>query len=137
MSLVGPRPLLPEYLPLYTPRQARRHEVRPGMTGWAQVNGRNALTWEEKFELDTWYVENRSWRLDLEILARTVLHVLRPAHINQPGQATAQPFLGSPAAAAGVPALPAGAPAPTTAAPAQPAGVAASLSTQPQPLPQR
>jgi sugar transferase EpsL len=75
MSLVGPRPLLMEYLPLYTPYQARRHEVRPGVTGWAQVNGRNALTWEEKFELDVWYVDNRSVWLDLGILFLTVKKV--------------------------------------------------------------
>jgi sugar transferase EpsL len=77
MSLVGPRPLLMEYLPLYTTEQARRHDVRPGLTGWAQVNGRNAIRWEEKFALDVWYVENRSMWLDLKILAMTVVAVLR------------------------------------------------------------
>ena len=77
MSLVGPRPLLMRYLPLYTPEQARRHDVRPGVTGWTQVNGRNALTWQEKFRLDVWYVENMSLALDLVILFRTVANVLR------------------------------------------------------------
>ena len=75
MSLVGPRPLLMEYLPLYTPEQARRHEVRPGITGWAQVNGRNAISWDEKFALDVWYVDNRTFWLDLKILAHTILKV--------------------------------------------------------------
>ena len=75
MSLVGPRPLLMEYLPLYSPEQARRHEVKPGITGWAQVNGRNAISWEEKFELDVWYVDNRSFILDLEIIFTTLLKV--------------------------------------------------------------
>jgi lipopolysaccharide/colanic/teichoic acid biosynthesis glycosyltransferase len=96
MSLVGPRPLLMEYLPLYTARQARRHEVRPGLTGWAQVNGRNALSWEEKFELDVWYVEHRSLRLDLRILALTVSKVLRRDGISAPGEATMERFRGSP-----------------------------------------
>ena len=77
MSLVGPRPLRMEYLDRYSPTQARRHEVRPGMTGWAQVNGRNAMTWDEKFELDVWYVDHRSLLLDLRILIRTVAHVLK------------------------------------------------------------
>ena len=95
MSLVGPRPLLMEYLPLYSERQARRHEVRPGITGWAQVNGRNALDWEEKFELDLWYVEHRSFRLDLKIIAMTAWRVLRPQGIAQPGQATMSKFTGS------------------------------------------
>jgi sugar transferase EpsL len=94
MSLVGPRPLLMEYLPRYTPRQMRRHEVRPGITGWAQIHGRNALSWERKFELDVWYVENRSLRLDLLILGRTLLGVLRREGISQPGHATAEPFRG-------------------------------------------
>lgn len=76
MSLVGPRPLLMEYLPLYTPEQARRHEVRPGITGWAQVNGRNAISWDEKFALDVWYVDNRTFWLDLKILVLTILKVL-------------------------------------------------------------
>jgi len=95
MSLVGPRPLLMEYLPLYSARQARRHEVRPGITGWAQVNGRNALGWEERFELDLWYVEHRSFWLDLKILAMTAARMLRPQGIAQPGQATMSKFTGS------------------------------------------
>ena len=96
MSLVGPRPLLPEYLPLYTPRQARRHEVRPGITGWAQVNGRNATSWEQRFEQDVWYVEHRSVALDLRILALTVAKVLRRDGISAAGHATMEPFRGSP-----------------------------------------
>jgi sugar transferase EpsL len=95
MSLVGPRPLLMEYLALYTPRQARRHEVRPGITGWAQVNGRNAISWEEKFELDVWYVDHRCFALDLRILAMTVIRVFRGGDINQPGAATMTRFSGS------------------------------------------
>ncbi|MCG6121918.1 MAG: sugar transferase [Microvirga sp.] len=95
MSLVGPRPLLPEYLPLYTPEQARRHDVRPGITGWAQVNGRNALSWEEKFALDLWYVDNRSFRLDLRILALTALKVARREGVTSEGSATADRFRGS------------------------------------------
>ena len=95
MSLVGPRPLLMEYLPLYGARQARRHEVRPGITGWAQVNGRNALTWEEKFELDVWYVEHVSFRTDMKILALTLLRLVRPRGISQPGAATMSRFTGS------------------------------------------
>ena len=95
MSLVGPRPLLMEYLPLYSVRQARRHSVRPGITGWAQVNGRNALAWEERFELDVWYVEHRSFWLDLKILAMTAWRMLRPQGIAQPGQATMTKFTGS------------------------------------------
>ncbi len=95
MSLVGPRPLLMEYLPRYSPVQARRHEVRPGITGWAQVNGRNALGWAQRFELDVWYVDHRSWLLDLRILWRTVARVLGRDGINEPGQATATPFLGN------------------------------------------
>ncbi|GAA6119684.1 sugar transferase [Acidovorax sp. FG27] len=95
MSLVGPRPLLMEYLPLYSKEQMRRHDVRPGITGWAQVNGRNALRWEDKFALDVWYVDHRSFRLDLRILALTVLQVLRRDGINAPGEATAAPFTGS------------------------------------------
>ena len=94
MSLVGPRPLLMEYLPLYTAEQARRHEVRPGMTGWAQVNGRNAITWVEKFELDVWYVDHRSLRLDLKIVALTIRQVLRRQGISEPGQATVTSFKG-------------------------------------------
>jgi lipopolysaccharide/colanic/teichoic acid biosynthesis glycosyltransferase len=95
MSLVGPRPLLPEYLPRYTPRQRRRHEVMPGLSGWAQVNGRNTLSWERKFELDVWYVENCSPWLDLKILALTVAGVLRRAGIAQNGHATMSEFLGT------------------------------------------
>jgi sugar transferase EpsL len=95
MSLVGPRPLLMEYLPLYTPRQARRNEVRPGLTGWAQVNGRNALSWDEKFELDTWYVEHRSTRLDLTILVRTARMVVSGHGVSAPDHATMEPFRGS------------------------------------------
>lgn len=94
MSLVGPRPLLMEYLPLYSPRQARRHEVRPGITGWAQVNGRNALSWEEKFEYDVWYVDNRSLMLDIRILLMTVIRVLRRAGIAASGEATMPRFQG-------------------------------------------
>lgn len=96
MSLVGPRPLLMEYLPLYSPHQARRHEVRPGLTGWAQVNGRNALSWEEKFDLDVWYVDNRSFVLDLKILLLTVRQVVARKDISAAGEATMRPFTGSP-----------------------------------------
>lgn len=95
MSLVGPRPLLMEYLPLYSPEQARRHEVRPGITGWAQVNGRNAISWEDKFRYDVWYVDNRNIFLDLKILFLTVKKVLIKEGISQSGQATAQKFAGS------------------------------------------
>ena len=95
MSLVGPRPLLAEYLPLYSERQARRHEVRTGVTGWAQVNGRNALSWEEKFELDVWYVENRTLWLDIKILFLTVWKVIRRDDISQDGEATMSKFTGS------------------------------------------
>jgi sugar transferase EpsL len=95
MSLVGPRPLLMEYLPLYSERQARRHAVRPGITGWAQVNGRNALDWEERFELDLWYVEHRSFWLDLKIIAMTAWRMLRPQGISQPGHVTMPKFTGS------------------------------------------
>jgi len=95
MSLVGPRPLLMEYLPLYTPEQARRHEVRPGITGWAQVNGRNSLSWEEKFKLDVWYVDNNSCFLDLMILCQTVKKVLLREGISAKGDATMPKFLGS------------------------------------------
>jgi lipopolysaccharide/colanic/teichoic acid biosynthesis glycosyltransferase len=94
MSLVGPRPLLPEYLPLYSPRQARRHEVRPGMAGWAQVNGRNNLTWEEKFELDVWYVDNLSIILDMKILFLTFLKVLKQEGINYSDASTMKRFTG-------------------------------------------
>ena len=95
MSLVGPRPLLMEYLPLYTPEQARRHEVRPGITGWAQVNGRNAISWEDRFRLDVWYVDHRSLWLDLKILGMTVARVARAEGISQPGAATMARFTGS------------------------------------------
>ncbi|MCZ4328550.1 sugar transferase [Castellaniella denitrificans] len=94
MSLVGPRPLLMEYLPLYTPEQARRHEVRPGITGWAQVNGRNALSWEDKFRLDVWYVDNQSLWLDLKILYLTVKKVLVRDGISAEGEATMSKFTG-------------------------------------------
>ena len=94
MSLVGPRPLRMEYLERYSPTQARRHEVRPGMTGWAQVNGRNAMTWHEKFDLDVWYVDHRSLLLDLKIVIRTVGHVLRRQGITQPGSVTTEDFMG-------------------------------------------
>src|SRR5690606_36998941 len=83
MALVGPRPLLPEYLPLYSPQQARRHEVLPGITGWAQVNGRNAVSWEERLEMDVWYVDHRSLSLDLRILLRTIGAVVRRDGITQ------------------------------------------------------
>jgi len=95
MSLVGPRPLLMEYQPLYSERQARRHELRPGITGWAQVNGRNALSWDEKFELDVWYVENRTLWLDIKILFLTVWKVIKRDDINQDGEATMTRFTGS------------------------------------------
>lgn len=95
MSLVGPRPLLMEYLSLYTSEQKRRHAVRPGITGWAQVNGRNAISWEQKFAFDLWYVEHQSLALDLKILALTVWRVLRREGINEPGHATSTPFRGS------------------------------------------
>jgi sugar transferase EpsL len=94
MSLVGPRPLLVRYLDRYTPEQARRHEVRPGITGWAQVNGRNAITWEEKFALDVWYVDHHSFLLDLKILVMTVWKAIMREGINAEGQATASEFLG-------------------------------------------
>lgn len=94
MSLVGPRPLLMEYLPLYSPEQARRHEVRPGVTGWAQVNGRNALSWEEKFALDVWYVDNHSFWLDLRILWLTVQKVIARDGISASGEATMSKFTG-------------------------------------------
>lgn len=95
MSLVGPRPLLMEYLPLYSPEQARRHEVRPGITGWAQVNGRNAIGWEERFRLDVWYVDHRSFWLDLKILALTMWSVFRRSGITQTGHATMPKFTGN------------------------------------------
>jgi len=95
MSLVGPRPLLTEYLPLYTPEQSRRHEVRPGITGWAQVNGRNAISWEEKFKLDVWYVDHWSFWLDLKIILLTIGKVLKLEGISQHGHATMEKYLGS------------------------------------------
>jgi lipopolysaccharide/colanic/teichoic acid biosynthesis glycosyltransferase len=94
MSLVGPRPLLMEYLPLYSPEQARRHELRPGVTGWAQVNGRNAISWEEKFALDVWYVDNRSLWLDLEIIWLTIRKVIKRDGISAAGEATMPKFTG-------------------------------------------
>ena len=101
MSLVGPRPLLVRYLDRYTPEQRRRHEVRPGVTGWAQVNGRNAISWEEKFELDAWYVENLSLRTDLAILFRTLMQVIGQRDISAEGHATMPEFMGSDDEAAG------------------------------------
>jgi lipopolysaccharide/colanic/teichoic acid biosynthesis glycosyltransferase len=95
MSFVGPRPLLMEYLPLYTPEQARRHEVRPGITGWAQVNGRNAISWEEKFKLDLYYVEHQSYSLDLKILFLTIINILQRKGISADGQATMEEFRGN------------------------------------------
>ncbi|TIH18181.1 sugar transferase [Marinifilum sp. JC120] len=96
MSLVGPRPLLMQYLERYSPEQARRHNVLPGITGWAQVNGRNAISWEDKFKLDVWYVDNRNLLLDIKILYLTVARVFKREGISQPGQATAQEFMGNP-----------------------------------------
>lgn len=95
MSIVGPRPLLMEYLPLYNKEQAKRHDVRPGMTGHAQVNGRNAISWEQKFKLDTWYVENRSLWLDFKIMLQTVKKVIAKDDINEAGEATMTKFTGS------------------------------------------
>ena len=95
MSIVGPRPLLMKYLNLYTPEQARRHEVKPGITGWAQINGRNALTWQAKFELDVWYVEHVSFWLDLRICALTLYILFERKGINHPGEATMKEFLGN------------------------------------------
>lgn len=95
MSIVGPRPLLMQYLPRYTPEQARRHEVKTGITGWAQVNGRNAISWEQRFALDVWYVDHISFWLDLKILARTVEVVLKRRGITQPGHATISEFIES------------------------------------------
>lgn len=94
MSLIGPRPLLPEYLPLYTPEQARRHDVRPGITGWAQCHGRNTLSWARKFELDVWYVDHLSFATDCRIILRSVSSVLRREGISAEGQATSEPFNG-------------------------------------------
>jgi len=95
MSIVGPRPLLPEYLPLYSDRQSRRHEVSPGVTGWAQINGRNALSWEEKFELDVWYIDNRSIFLYFKIIWMTILRVIKGSNISADGYATMPDFVGS------------------------------------------
>lgn len=96
MSVVGPRPLLMEYLPLYNKEQAKRHEVRPGMTGYAQVNGRNAISWEQKFKLDTWYVENRSVWLDFKIMLQTVKKVIAKDDISEAGEVTMTKFTGTP-----------------------------------------
>jgi lipopolysaccharide/colanic/teichoic acid biosynthesis glycosyltransferase len=96
MSLVGPRPLLVQYLPLYNEKQARRHNVRPGITGWAQVNGRNAISWEQKFSFDVWYVENQSFWLDLKILLLTVKKVFVREGISADGHVTIEPFKGTP-----------------------------------------
>ena len=96
MSLVGPRPLLMEYLPLYNKDQARRHEIRPGITGWAQINGRNAISWEEKFKLDVWYVDNQSFWLDLKILFKTIKQVFLRDGISAEGEATMPSFTGTP-----------------------------------------
>ena len=95
MALIGPRPLLPQYLPLYSKEQARRHEVRPGITGWAQVNGRNAISWTKKFELDVWYVDHCSFWLDLKIIFLTIKKVFMREGISQEGQATIEPFNGN------------------------------------------
>ena len=95
MSFVGPRPLLIEYLPRYNAHQSRRHDVLPGLTGWAQIHGRNDITWEEKFDLDIWYVDHWSFWLDIKIIGLTLIKVLRREGISQPGQATAEPFLGN------------------------------------------
>jgi len=96
MSLVGPRPLLIQYLERYSPEQARRHDVLPGITGWAQINGRNAVTWEDKFNLDIWYVDNWSFWLDIKILGLTFWKVIKREGISQPGHATAEEFQGNP-----------------------------------------
>jgi sugar transferase EpsL len=95
ISLVGPRPLLVDYLPLYNSHQARRHDVKPGITGWAQINGRNAISWEEKFDYDVWYVDHQSFWLDLKILLLTIKKVVIKEGINQAGQVTISPFTGS------------------------------------------
>lgn len=95
MSLVGPRPLLMEYLPLYSTEQARRHEVRPGITGWAQINGRNAISWGQRFQLDVWYIDNHSILLDLKILWLTMTKVLKRENVNESGQATMSKFKGN------------------------------------------
>ena len=95
MSLVGPRPLLMQYLDRYTPEQARRHEVQPGLTGWAQINGRNALAWEDKFALDIWYVDHQAPWLDLKIIGLTIVKILKREGISEPGQATVREFMGN------------------------------------------
>lgn len=95
MSLVGPRPLLMQYLPLYNKEQARRHEVRPGVTGWAQINGRNAISWEDKFQLDVWYIDNRSFWLDIKILLLTVKKVFFKEGVSAEGHVTIEPFRGN------------------------------------------
>jgi len=95
MSLVGPRPLMTKYLDRYTPEQNRRHDVKPGLTGWAQINGRNNLTWEQKFEYDVWYVDHQSFALDLKILALTAWHVLCRKDVNKEGHATVDEFMGT------------------------------------------
>jgi len=95
MSLIGPRPLLPEYLPIFNERQKKRHSVRPGITGWAQVNGRNAISWNKKFEYDVWYVENLSFTLDMKILFKTIKKVIISEGINTQNMATTEPFNGN------------------------------------------
>ncbi len=95
MSLVGPRPLLTEYLPLYSETQARRHEMRPGITGWAQINGRNAISWEQKFKLDVWYVDNQNLWLDIKIIAKTIFIVIKSDGVSAEGEATMPKFKGS------------------------------------------
>ena len=95
MSLVGPRPLITEYLPLYSPEQMRRHDVVPGLTGWAQINGRNAIDWPTRFALDVWYVDHRSFWLDIQIILRTAWKVIKRENVNQPGQATIEYFTGN------------------------------------------
>ena len=95
MSLIGPRPLMVKYLPLYSPEQARRHDVRPGITGWAQVNGRNNISWQKKFEYDVWYVDNISFLLDFKIILKTIQKVIGRSDINKEGQATTDPFNGN------------------------------------------
>ena len=95
MSLVGPRPLITEYLPLYSPEQMRRHDVVPGLTGWAQINGRNAIDWPTRFALDVWYVDHWSFWLDIQIILKTVWKVIKRENVNQPGQATIEYFTGN------------------------------------------
>jgi sugar transferase EpsL len=95
MSVVGPRPLITEYLPLYSPEQMRRHDVYPGLTGWAQINGRNAIDWPTRFSLDVWYVDHRSFWLDIQIIFKTIWKVIKRENVNQPGQATIEYFTGN------------------------------------------